>query len=90
MTSLVVLNLIEKYEASPYGQLGSLVKILRPVSRIIGTTAALIEGDSLSVNELMYGMMLPSGNDAAVALGVHFGGIIKSAGKTDPTIIVSS
>ena len=43
----------------------------------------------MSVLELMYGMMLPSGNDAAVALGTHFGGIIKNAGKADPIIVVS-
>lgn len=39
--------------------------------------------------ELMYGMMLPSGNDASVALGVHFGGIIKHVGKKDPLIVVT-
>ena len=37
----------------------------------------------------MYGMMLPSGNDAAVALGTHFGGVIRGEGKTDPEIVVS-
>ena len=34
-------------------------------------------------------MMLPSGNDAAVALGCHFGGLIRSEGKLDPEIMVS-
>ena len=48
----------------------------------------MIEGDTLTVNELMYGMMLPSGNDAAVALGVHFGAIIMSAGTKDPEITI--
>ena len=38
----------------------------------------------------MYGMMLPSGNDAAVALGVHFGGIIKHAGTKDPEVVISA
>lgn len=38
----------------------------------------------------MYGMMLPSGNDAAVALGVHFGGIIKHQGTKDPTVHISA
>ena len=44
----------------------------------------------MSVRELMYGMMLPSGNDAAVALGTHFGGIIKNAGKADPEIVITA
>ena len=62
---------------------------MRPVSEVNGTTANLIEGDTLTVNELMYGMMLPSGNDAAVALGVHFGAIISSLGTKDPVIEIS-
>jgi D-alanyl-D-alanine carboxypeptidase len=33
----------------------------------------LQEGDVLSVNELLYGLMLPSGNDAAHQLALHFG-----------------
>ena len=90
MTALCVLNLIEKFEGcSKYASLNTTLKINRPVSRIQGTSAELIEGDTLSVRELMYGMMLPSGNDAAVALGTHFGGIIKSEGKLDPEIVIS-
>jgi D-alanyl-D-alanine carboxypeptidase len=33
-------------------------------------------GDSLTINELLYGLMLPSGNDAAHMLALHFGGIL--------------
>lgn len=45
-----------------------------------GTTAELWIGDSLSVKDLLHGMMLPSGNDAAHALALHFGGIMKDDG----------
>ena len=90
MTALCVLNLIEKFEGcSKYASLNTMLRINRPVSRIQGTSAQLIEGDSLSVRELIYGMMLPSGNDAAVALGCHFGGLIRSEGKLDPEIMVT-
>ena len=58
------------------------------MSLINGTSANLIEGDTLTVLELMYGMMLPSGNDASVALGVHFGGILKHGGKKDPDCLL--
>ena len=34
-------------------------------------------------------MMLPSGNDAAVALGVHLGGVMKSNGAKDPAIVIT-
>lgn len=85
MTSLVVLNLLEKYgNQSRWCSLQTSVLISRPVSRIQGTTAKLIEGDRLTVHELLYGMMLPSGNDASVALGCHFGGILKHNGSKDP------
>ena len=37
-------------------------------ANIRGTTANLEHGDTLSVDQLLYGLMLPSGNDAAFAL----------------------
>ena len=90
MTAFCVLNLLEKFGSSSiYAQLTTSIRILRPVSRIIGTSANLLEGDMLTIHELMYGMMLPSGNDAAVALGVHFGGLLMSAGTKNPIIEIS-
>jgi D-alanyl-D-alanine carboxypeptidase (penicillin-binding protein 5/6) len=38
-----------------------------------GSTADLRKGERLPVRELLYGLMLPSGNDAAIALAEHFG-----------------
>lgn len=38
-----------------------------------GTSAELLPGEKISVTELLYGMMLPSGNDAAQTLGIYFG-----------------
>ena len=42
-------------------------------SQIIGTSANLKPGDILTLQNLMYGMMLPSGNDAAFLLAWYFG-----------------
>ncbi len=39
----------------------------------IGSTSGVRAGEQLSVGELLYGLLLPSGNDAAVALAEHFG-----------------
>ncbi len=39
----------------------------------IGSSAELRAGERLAVGELLYGLMLPSGNDAATALAEHFG-----------------
>lgn len=38
-----------------------------------GSTSEVRAGEKLTVNELLYGLMLPSGNDAAMALAAHFG-----------------
>ncbi|XZE53823.1 serine hydrolase [Planctomycetaceae bacterium SH139] len=38
-----------------------------------GSTAGVGQGESLSVRDCLYGLLLPSGNDAAVALAEHFG-----------------
>lgn len=38
-----------------------------------GSTAGVRAGEKLSVRELLYGLMLPSGNDAATMFAEHFG-----------------
>ncbi|MCA9213502.1 MAG: serine hydrolase [Planctomycetales bacterium] len=39
----------------------------------VGSTSGLRAGESVTVRELLFGLMLPSGNDASVALAEHFG-----------------
>lgn len=46
------------------------------VEDVIGTTANLLPGDTLTVNDLLYGLMLPSGNDAAHMLALFLGKIL--------------
>lgn len=45
-------------------------------STIIGTTAQLKKGEKYSINQLLYGLMLPSGNDASLALAVWGGKVL--------------
>jgi D-alanyl-D-alanine carboxypeptidase (penicillin-binding protein 5/6) len=47
---------------------------------MIGTTAHLKAGDSLTVKDLLHGLLLPSGNDAAMALAVHCSGLLNGFG----------
>lgn len=42
-----------------------MVIVSMQVQNIGGTSAELIEGDQYTVDQLIYGLMLPSGNDAA-------------------------
>ena len=37
----------------------------------------LIQGEKLTIEQLLYGLLLPSGNDAAATLAVHVGGSIE-------------
>ena len=55
----------------------TLVTISRAAEKVGGTTADLKEGDILTLEQLFYAMMLPSGNDAAFTLGEYFGQLIK-------------
>ena len=47
----------------------------------IGTSAELQSGDMLTIEELLFALMLPSGNDAAVALAENVGKIIQRKKK---------
>ena len=49
------------------------IKVCKTGSRIIGSSAKLREGDILTAEQLLYGLMLPSGNDAGFCLAKHFG-----------------
>jgi D-alanyl-D-alanine carboxypeptidase (penicillin-binding protein 5/6) len=42
--------------------------------RTPGSTSGLLAGERATVREVLYGLMLPSGNDASVALAEHFEG----------------
>ena len=42
-----------------------------------GSRLGLKKNDKITVNDLLYGLMLRSGNDAAVALAIHVGGSVE-------------
>ncbi len=53
------------------------VKIPKEAVGIEGSSIYLREGEVLTVQDLLYGMMLHSGNDAAVALAIYCGGTVE-------------
>ena len=53
--------------------INKLVTVSSRASKILGTSADLAAGDCLTIYELLHGLMLPSGNDAAYALAEIFG-----------------
>lgn len=48
-----------------------------------GSTSGLRAGEQVLVSELLYGLLLPSGNDASVALAEHFGSRFAVGGDAD-------
>ncbi len=73
MNLLCVLKLLEEYRIDPKT---TYLEVSKLASSMKGTSANLRSGDVLSVWDLLHGLMLPSGNDAAWALAESFGKFI--------------
>src|SRR5690606_37873939 len=69
MTALVALE---------YGNLEDEVIITKEAVGIEGSSIYLREGEIMSLEDLLYGLMLRSGNDAAVAIAIHVGGNLEN------------
>ena len=54
------------------------VTITKEMTGVEGSSLYLKEGETLTVRELLYGLMLRSANDAAVALAIHLYGSVES------------
>ena len=74
MTCLICLDLIEEIECDPSD---TYIQVNSRAANIKGTTAKLKKSDIISVNDLLYGLMLPSGNNAAYSLAENFGEYLK-------------
>lgn len=68
MTAIVVLE---------NAKLTDTVTITSKAASMGGSRLGLKKNDKITVNDLLYGLMLRSGNDAAVALAIHVGGSIE-------------
>lgn len=59
------------------GNLQDEVTIDRKAAGTGGSRLGLKRGDKITLNDLLYGLMLRSGNDAAVAIAEHIGGSVE-------------
>lgn len=71
LMTAMVLSELAKHDADLWQQ---TITFSQRADETKGSTAAVRAGESLSAGELIYGLMLPSGNDASVAFAEHFGG----------------
>ncbi len=69
MTAYLVTSLAEKDPSV----LEEKITFSQRADDTIGSTAGVRAGEVISVGELLYGLLLPSGNDASVAFAEHFG-----------------
>ncbi len=69
MTAYLVMKLAEQ---SP-GILDEVIEFSERADKTGGSTSGIHAGERTSVRHLLYGLLLPSGNDASVALAEHFG-----------------
>lgn len=78
MTAWLVLRIAE----GKADVLDEVVTYSRRADRTPGSTSAIREGEKLTVRDTLFGLLLPSGNDASVALAEHFGS--RALGPLEP------
>lgn len=59
------------------GDLSSTVTVSKNASGIEGSSIWLEVGEKMTLEDMLYGLMLSSGNDAAVAIAEHIGGSVE-------------
>lgn len=68
MTALIALE---------HSKLDEIVKVTQDFTAIDGTAIGLLNGDELTMKDLLLGLMMESGNDCANAIAIHISGSIK-------------
>lgn len=79
MTCLLTLRIAEIFEINLHKQ---KVIISERASKMPGTSAKLAYADTCTIYQLLHALMLPSGNDAAIAIGDWGGKIIRRYSRT--------
>lgn len=84
-TKIMTAYLVLKSAAANPKVLEEVVTFSQRADDTIGSTADVRAGEQTTVRELLYGLLLPSGNDAATAFAEHFGSRFAASGSAaDP------
>lgn len=59
------------------GNMYDVVTVSQKAANVGGSTIRLRKGDQISLNDLMHGLLICSGNDAAIAIAEHIGGSVE-------------
>lgn len=63
--------------ALKYGNLDDVIEVSEAASMVEGSSMYLEKGEKITLENLVYGLMLVSGNDAAVAIAENVGGSVE-------------
>lgn len=84
MTALIASEYKEK--ATNNGKNDITITVSSEAAKTMGSTSSLQSGDKVKLSELMEGMMIPSGNDAAYAIAYGIGALmLNDEGNATPT-----
>ena len=73
MTALCALEICERFKMS---RKSTYFKVTQWAAETNGTTANLLDNAWMCIEDLLYGLMLPSGNDAAMVLAENLGAVL--------------
>ena len=73
-TKMTTALIVGRLAAKDSKVLDEIVTFSKRADDTSGSTSGVRAGERLPVRELLYGLLLPSGNDAATAVAEHFGG----------------
>jgi D-alanyl-D-alanine carboxypeptidase (penicillin-binding protein 5/6) len=73
LTKLMTAWIVAQQAADDPRVLEQVLSVSAAADATPGTSAGLKQGERLTVRDALYALLLPSGNDAAVALAEHFG-----------------
>lgn len=76
-------KIMTTYVALKYGNVDDVVTVSKNATMVPSDSskAGLKEGDQLTLYDLLYGLILPSGNDSAVAVAEHVAGSVEGFAK---------
>lgn len=73
ITKIMTCYLVLKYTREAGLDIECFIPVSQRASTVGGTSARLEPGEEVQIWDLLHGLMLPSGNDAAMCLGEYFG-----------------
>lgn len=82
-TKIMTAYLVLKAAAADPKVLDEVVTFSQRADDTVGSTSDVRAGEQTTVRELLYGLLLPSGNDAATAFAEHFGSRFGASSSMD-------